>query len=101
MLGVSVIIPTLNRAPLVSRAVESALSALSDEDELIVVDDGSTDGTSEALARYEGQIHVLRGRGAGVGAARNAGMREATRDLLAFLDDDDEWMEDKIDLQRK
>jgi len=97
---ISAIIPTYNRASLVRRAVESALEALLPEDEVIVVVDGSTDGTLEALARYGDRIRVLTTPRAGVSAARNLGMRQAAGELVAFLDDDDQWMPDKMQLQR-
>src|SRR5262245_52606721 len=99
-LGVSVIIPTYNRAVLVRRAVDNVLSQATADAEIIVVDDGSTDNTRALLAPYEGRIRLLAGRHAGAGAARNLGIRQATRPLIAFLDSDDEWMPDKLALQR-
>ena len=99
-LAVSVIIPTYNRAPLVTRAIESALAAIAPGDEIIVVDDGSTDSTEEALAAYGDRIRYVRIPHSGAGAARNHGMQEARNPLVAFLDSDDEWMPDKLLLQR-
>jgi glycosyltransferase involved in cell wall biosynthesis len=97
---VSVVIPTWNRARLVPRAVASALANVEAGDEVIVVDDGSTDDTVEALAPYRNNIRLLRGDHAGAGAARNRGVAAARRDLVAFLDSDDEWMPDKLALQK-
>ena len=98
--AVSVVIPTYNRARLVGRAVASALAAMERDDELIVVDDGSNDGTPAALAAYWDRIRYVRAGHRGAGAARNLGVRLATRALVAFLDSDDEWMPDKLALQR-
>jgi glycosyltransferase involved in cell wall biosynthesis len=97
---VSVIIPTRNRAPLVRRAVQSALAAARRGDEIIVVDDGSTDETARSLDAYVDRIRYVRSAQVGPGAARNLGIREARSDLVAFLDSDDEWMPDKLALQR-
>jgi glycosyltransferase involved in cell wall biosynthesis len=99
-LPVSIIIPTYNRATLLPRAIASALAAVEPDDEIIVVDDGSTDATATVLASYGSQIRSLRITHAGPGAARNRGLREARRPLIAFLDSDDEWMPDKLLLQR-
>ena len=99
-LPVSVIIPTFNRAALVQRAVRSALAAVRPRDEVIVVDDGSTDGTEAALAGLDPRVRFLRAHHGGAGRARNVGVREARHPLVAFLDSDDEWTGDKLELQR-
>ena len=101
-LTVSVVIPTYNRAHLLGRAVTSALSQLSYDDELIIVDDGSTDNTNEVVGAFpDPRIRYIRQTNAGAGAARNRGVAAATRDLIAFLDSDDEWLAGKLALQRK
>jgi glycosyltransferase involved in cell wall biosynthesis len=94
---VSVIIPTYNRAALVQEAVASVLAQTWREFELIVVDDGSTDDTPEALAPYASRISLRRreSRG-GVSAARNAGIAAARGEWLAFLDSDDLWLPEKL-----
>jgi GT2 family glycosyltransferase len=98
---VSVVIPTYNRAKLVVRCVRSVLAATSPGDEVIVVDDGSTDGTEQELAAAIGsRIKFVRGEHKGAGAAHNAGLRAAVNPLIAFQDSDDEWMPDKLYLQR-
>ncbi|MGH9233410.1 MAG: glycosyltransferase family 2 protein, partial [Acidimicrobiales bacterium] len=97
---VSVIIPTFNRASLVQRAVRSALAAARPGDEVIVVDDGSTDGTEAALAGIDERVRFLRAHHGGAGRARNLGVRAARHPLVAFLDSDDEWTADKLELQR-
>src|SRR5438045_2859412 len=99
-LTISVIIPTYNRASLVPRAVASALANVGPGDEVIVVDDGSADGTREALAPYLDRIRLLEGRHAGAGAARNFGIAAARGDIVAFLDSDDEWRPHKLTMQR-
>src|SRR4030095_4986969 len=87
----SVVIPTRNRAHLVCEAIESALAQRPGQVEVIVVDDGSTDDTATLLDRtYGSHIHLLSlPERRGAGAARNAGVRLATGELLGFLDDDD------------
>jgi len=101
-LTVSVVIPTYNRAGLLGRAIQSVLSQLGRPDEIIVVDDGSTDGTAELVRTLaEPRIRYIRQSHAGAGAARNRGVSEATRDLIAFLDSDDEWLPGKLALQRQ
>ena len=100
-LAVSVVIPTYNRAPLVARAIDSALAAIEPGDEIIVVDDGSTDETPQILARYGDPVRSLRVRNRGAGSARNVGIREARNPLVAFLDSDDEWMPDHLVLHRR
>jgi hypothetical protein len=98
--SVSTIIPTYNRAHLVTRAVESALLETEEGDEIIVVDDGSTDRTEEALAPYLGRIQYFRLAHQGCGKTRNFGIGKARNPLIAFLDSDDEWMRGKLRLQR-
>jgi len=97
----SVVIPTWNRARLVCEAVESDLSQRNGQVEVIVVDDGSTDDTANILTRNFGsRIHLLRQPSRrGVGAARNAGIRLANGELVAFLDSDDLWLPGKLDAE--
>jgi glycosyltransferase involved in cell wall biosynthesis len=96
MPAVSVIIPTFNRRGLVQQAIDSVLAQDFDDCELIVVDDGSTDDTAEALAVYGPRIRVLRQPNRGVSAARNAGIRAAAAPLIALLDSDDLWLPAKL-----
>jgi glycosyltransferase involved in cell wall biosynthesis len=100
-LPISVVIPTFNRAHLVPRAIGSALESLDREDEIIVVDDGSTDGTVSVVEAFGPPVTLLRRPHAGAGPARNAGIAAARRPLLALLDSDDEWFPDKVALQRE
>jgi glycosyltransferase involved in cell wall biosynthesis len=93
---VSVIIPTYNRAGLVQEAIASIEAQSFRDFEILVVDDGSTDDTAEALASLKG-IRVLRyDCRRGVAAARNLGIAEARGEWLAFLDSDDLWLTDKL-----
>jgi glycosyltransferase involved in cell wall biosynthesis len=98
--GVSVIIPTYNRAALVGRAVDSALAATREGDEVIVVDDGSADETQARLEAYGDRIRYVRSHHVGVAAVRNLAVRESRLPLVALLDSDDEWMPDKLQVQR-
>ncbi len=85
---------------LVSRAVRSVLEQSHPVGEIIVVDDGSTDGTVDALkATYGGQVRCVRQRNLGVSAARNHGLRLTRGRFIAFLDSDDEWVPDKTQRQ--
>jgi hypothetical protein len=99
-LSVSTVVPTYNRAHLLERALRSALAECRPGDEIIVVDDGSSDDT-EAIVRALGPtLRYLRTPHLGAGAARNAGVQAATGDLVAFLDSDDEWAPGKLAWQR-
>ena len=93
---VSVILPTCNRAHLVGEAIGSVLAQTRSADEILVIDDGSTDATAARLADFGDRIRVLRGSGRGAAAARNAGLAAATGDWVTFLDDDDVWTPDRL-----
>jgi glycosyltransferase involved in cell wall biosynthesis len=86
---VSIVIPTYNRAGLVSRAIESALASGGVDVEVIVADDGSTDETPAVLAAFGRRISVCRQANRGQASARNAGFRQARGAFVAFLDSDD------------
>jgi glycosyltransferase involved in cell wall biosynthesis len=87
----SVIVPVFNGAMLVGEAIGSILAQLDPADEVIVVDDASTDETPRTLAALTPRITVLQGRGEGPSAARNLGLAAARGDFIAFLDHDDLW----------
>ena len=96
---VSVIIPTYNRCAMLLEAIDSVLAQTTDAFELIVIDDGSTDGTSEHLMRLGKPIRFERIEHSGPAAARNRGVELAGAPLIAFLDSDDLWAETKLQRQ--
>ena len=96
---VSVIIPTYNRGWIIKEAIDSILAQDYTEFELIVVDDGSTDHTSDVLDSYGDDIKVLFQKNKGVSAARNRGIAEASGKFIAFLDSDDLWLPQKLTVQ--
>jgi len=96
---VSIIIPVYNDEKHVADAIESALNQTMKEVEVIVVDDGSTDGTPGVLKRYEGRIKIIRQENKGPGAARNAGIKASRGRYICFLDADDTFMPEKVEAQ--
>ncbi|NLH16030.1 MAG: glycosyltransferase family 2 protein [Phycisphaerae bacterium] len=95
---IAAVIPAYNLGPYIGRAVESALRQTRRLDEILVVDDGSTDDTPRVLAGYGDRIRVIRQSNAGASAARNAGIQAAQSDWIAFLDGDDEWLPEAVAL---
>ena len=93
---VSVLLPVHNRASSIARAVESVLAQTYRPLELLVVDDGSTDATREALSRFGSDIVLLEQQHAGAYAARNLALRHARGELIAFIDSDDAWLPGKL-----
>lgn len=99
---VSAIIPTYNRLEEVRIAIGTVLAQTypAERIEIVVVDDGSTDGTAERLAREHGErVRVLRKANGGVSSARNHGLAAARGELLALLDSDDEWLPTHLEAQ--
>lgn len=98
---VSVIVPTFNRRALVTEAIRSVLAQTRPVDEIIVIDDGSTDDTAAALTEAFGsRIRYVWQENAGVSAARNRGLGMAEGEYLTLLDSDDRWHPDKTRLQK-
>lgn len=96
---VSVVIPAYNRANSVRRSVESVLQQTYRRLEVIVVDDGSTDGTPEVLETFGDRIRVIRQPNGGPSSARNTGVAHGSGEIIAFLDSDDIWKPEKLERQ--
>lgn len=98
---VSVVIPTYNRRDKVVEALESVLRQTHQDMEIVVVDDGGSDGTPERIAKFfsDNRLRVISQPNLGASAARNRGAAETSGEWLAFLDSDDLWLEDKIQKQ--
>lgn len=97
--GVSVIIPVYNRPEFLKEALDSVLKQTFLNFEIIVIDDGSTDSTSDVINSYGDKIVKIRQDNKGVSSARNRGIMAAKYDFIAFLDSDDLWMEQKLERQ--
>ena len=95
---ISVVIPVYNRPKLVKRAIESVQAQSLKADEIIVIDDGSTDETAEVLKSFD-SIKVITQKNSGVSSARNRAIKEASCEWIAFLDSDDVWHKDKLKIQ--
>jgi len=96
---VSAVIPVYNNSEYISAAVKSVLGQTRPPSEVIVVDDGSTDDTRQELAKFGKNIKYVYQENRGEPAARNRGIREAKCEWIAFLDGDDLWRENKLELQ--
>ncbi len=96
---VSVVVTTYNHEAFIGPALDSVLAQTFTDFELIVVDDGSTDGTARRLEQYRDRARIIRQENQGIAGSRNAGIREASGELLAFLDGDDLWEPDKLECQ--
>lgn len=96
---VTAVIPVYNCEKYIGEALESALAQTYPLHEILVVDDGSTDGTREALRPYWDSIVYVYQKNAGEAAARNTGIRRASGEYIAFLDADDAWLAEKLRLQ--
>src|ERR1700691_3917251 len=94
----SVVMPAYNVAPFIRESVESVLCQTFSNFELIVVDDGSTDGTSDQLSSLiDPRLHIVRQANSGSSSARNNGIRFASGQYIGFLDADDLWMPNKLE----
>src|SRR5258708_31868127 len=96
---ISVIVPTFNRWPLLRQALDSVLAQSFRDFELLVVDDGSTDGTVEELRKIGSCLRLFGTARKGVAAARNLGVSQARGRYIAFLDSDDTWLPRKLERQ--
>jgi glycosyltransferase involved in cell wall biosynthesis len=96
---VSVIIPVYNSAQCISRAIDSVLAQTVTDYEIIIVDDGSTDNTTDVIRQYGSKVNYIHQDNAGVSVARNVGIAAAKGQWIAFLDADDEWLPSKLEMQ--
>lgn len=99
MFSITAIVPTFNRIHSMPRALDSILNQSMPVSEIIVIDDGSTDGTTAILQKHYPQIRIITQTQCGVSAARNVGIKAASNEWLALLDSDDEWLPRKIEKQ--
>lgn len=98
---VSVVIPVYNGEKHLRRTLESVLAQTCPPSEIIIVNDGSTDGSLAILSEYEGAIRILHQNNCGVSHARNRGAAESNGELIALLDQDDIWYREKVEKQVK
>lgn len=97
--SVAVIIPAFNRRELLCRAIDSVIAQTRPADEIIVVDDGSEDGTQEAIKERYPNVSYLFHDNRGVSYSRNRGVQAANSEWIAFLDSDDIWLPKKLEMQ--
>jgi glycosyltransferase involved in cell wall biosynthesis len=95
-MGVSIVLPVHDADRFVAAALDSVLAQTLLPDEIVAVDDGSTDGSAAILAGYP-QVRVIHQANAGCAAARNRGIEAARHDTIAFLDADDLWMPHRLE----
>lgn len=98
-MNVSVVIPCFNRKKTLSRSIDSVVNQTYKPSEIIIVDDGSTDGTRDFILNSYPNIKYFFQPKKGVSSARNKGIRESSYDWVAFLDSDDEWLPQKLEKQ--
>src|SRR5436309_7380613 len=96
---VSVIIPVFNGERYIRQTIESVLAQTYRDFELLVIDDGSTDGTAEAVKEYEKDLRYVHQGNGGASKARNQGIRFSQGKYIAFLDADDLWEPEKLTIQ--
>lgn len=99
MISIAVVIPTFNRMAVLPRALDSVMAQTRAADEIIVVDDGSSDGTAERIEQTYPAVCAIRQANAGVSVARNRGIAAASSEWIALLDSDDAWMPEKLERQ--
>lgn len=96
---ISVIIPAHNGAPWLKECLNSVMGQTYARTEIVVIDDGSTDATAAILAEYQPRVRVIHQTRQGIGAARNRGLEQTRGEWIAFIDQDDLWRADKLELQ--
>ncbi len=96
---VDVVIPTFNRRNFLPAAIDSVLAQTHRKFNCLVIDDGSRDGTGELIKQYGGTVTYLRQENGGPASARNRGIRAGRAEMIAFLDSDDRWEPEKLEIQ--
>ena len=96
---ISVVIPSYNRKDFLKRSIDSAINQTKKPLEIIVVDDGSTDGTETMIKSDYDFVKFIKQKNKGVSAARNIGIKVSVGEWICFLDSDDEWKKDKLEKQ--
>ena len=96
---ISTIMAVYNAERYVSQALDSVLGQTAPPDEIIAIDDGSSDGTPDVLRQFAPRVRIIHQRNYGVSRALNVAITESTGDALAFLDCDDVWLPDKLKIQ--
>jgi len=98
-LKVSAIIPTYNSSEYIRTTIQSVINQTYKNIEVIIIDDGSTDNTTDIIHQYFPEINIIHQENGGASKARNTGINIATGELIAFLDSDDLWLPNKIEKQ--
>jgi glycosyltransferase involved in cell wall biosynthesis len=98
---ITAVIPAYNSGEHIGRAIESVLKQSYHPDEIIVVDNNSTDNTAEVIKGFGEKVRYLFEGKKGASAARNTGIKAAKSEWIAFLDADDEWLENKLEIQHR
>jgi glycosyltransferase involved in cell wall biosynthesis len=94
---VTVVIPCYNQAHFLGEAIESVLEQTYPHYEIVVVDDGATDNTSEVASRYPGKVRLIRQENRGLSGARNTGIRHSEGEYMVFLDADDRLLPEALE----
>jgi len=98
-MNISVVIPTYNRVELLKRSIDSVINQTIKPFEIIIVDDGSNDGTEVMVKKKYDSLKLIKQKNKGASAARNSGIKASSGEWICFLDSDDEWKNDKLEKQ--
>jgi len=98
-MNISVVIPTYNRIELLKRSIDSVINQTIKPSEIIIVDDGSNDGTEAMVKKKYDSLKIIKQKNKGASAARNSGIKASSGEWICFLDSDDEWKNDKLEKQ--
>ena len=99
MMNISVVIPTYNRVELLKRSIDSVINQTIKPFEIIIVDDGSDDGTEAMVKKKYDSLKLIKQKNKGASAARNTGIKASSGEWICFLDSDDEWKNNKLEKQ--